>query len=74
MIHLAISIAAFLFLSYVAFVGLALLSAIFESPKKATAAQRCPQPCLKHNSCLPELVAAGGHDPRSCHVCLHGGH
>jgi hypothetical protein len=60
MIHLALSIVAFLFLAGVAvtvFSSLILLIAALgkSAPKKMAAIQRCPQPCLKHNSCLPEV-------------------
>jgi hypothetical protein len=84
MIHLALSIAAFLFLAWIGFYVMIFAFAILASivaPKKPTNAQliagcltanhdsrncnvcgsrkphtvqRCPQPCLKHNSCLPE--------------------
>lgn len=56
MIHLALSIAAFLFLAWVALIGFGLVLAVFgkSKPKEAAVVQRCPQPCLKHSSCLPE--------------------
>ena len=55
MIHLALSIAAFLFLAYLAVIGLGFVIAVFGSkPKKTQSIPRCPQPCLKHSSCLPE--------------------
>jgi hypothetical protein len=60
MIHLALSIVAFLFLAGVTvtvFGSLILLIAGLgkSASKKMAAIQRCPQPCLKHNSCLPEI-------------------
>jgi hypothetical protein len=61
MIHLALSIASFLFLAGVAITVFgSLILAINSldksgSPKKIATVQRCPQPCLKHNSCLPEI-------------------
>ena len=68
MIHLAIWIASALFLAWVSLIGLGLLAALF-SPKKTPTQQTAPpqQPCLNK-------AKFSDHDPRTCRICLGGGH